>query len=70
VEDPFYPIERNGPLLLAQLADGVSAPAPNFQRQDPHGPVFAPEGEAHLLRWLGFERRGENDDRTLVAAWR
>jgi hypothetical protein len=70
VEDPFYPVERTGPLLLSQLADGVTSSAPHFQRQELHGPVFGPDGERELLRWLAFERRGENDDRTLVAAWR
>ncbi len=70
VEDPFYPIERHGPLLLRQLREGVEAPAPDFQRQAVQGPVFGPEGAERLLTWLGFERRGENDDRTLVAAWR
>lgn len=70
VEDPFYPIERHGALLYAQLADGVSEPAQHFQRQEVQGPVFAADGDRQLARWLGFERRGENDDRTLVAAWR
>lgn len=70
VEDPFYPIERHGELLFSQLADGVAAPAQHFQRQELHGPVFGPDGDRQLIRWLGFERRGENDDRTLVAAWR
>jgi hypothetical protein len=70
VEDPFYPIERHGSLLCTQFADGVSAPAQHFQRQETQGPVFAPDGDQQLVRWLGFERRGENDDRTLLAAWR
>ena len=70
VEDPFYPIERHGSLLFSQLAEGVAAPAQHFQRQELHGPVFGPDGDRQLIRWLGFERRGENDDRTLVAAWR
>lgn len=70
VEDPFYPIERHGALLYSQLVGGVSEPAQHFQRQESQGPVFAPDGDQQLARWLGFERRGENDDRTLVAAWR
>lgn len=70
VEDPFYPIERHGPLLLRQLREGVQAAAPDFQRQAVQGAILGPDGGDRLLTWLGFERRGENDDRTLVAAWR
>jgi hypothetical protein len=70
VEDPFYPIERQGPTLFSQLMHGVTAPAEHFQRQELQGPVFGEDGASQLVRWLGFERRGENDDRTLVAAWR
>jgi hypothetical protein len=73
VEDPFYPIARTGPALFAQLRDGTGAPLPDFQRQPPLGPVLGaarPGGAAaaaRLAEWLGFEKRGENDDRTVVA---
>ena len=71
IEDPFYPIARRGPVLLAQLMDGVSAPAEHFQKQAVHGPVFGdPAMLERLAQWLTFERRGENDDRTIVAAVR
>ncbi len=71
IEDPFYPIARRGPVLMAQLMDGVREPAEHFQKQAVHGPVFGNAAmHAHLAQWLAFERRGENDDRTIVAAVR
>jgi serine/threonine protein phosphatase PrpC len=71
IEDPFYPLARKGALLLAQLEGGVEAPAEHFQRQAAHGPVLGhPEATARLAQWLAFERRGENDDRTIVVAHR
>jgi hypothetical protein len=71
VEDPFYPLARTGPALFAQLRDGVAAPLDGFQRQPVHGAVVgaavAPgESAERLAAWLGFEKRGENDDRTAV----
>jgi hypothetical protein len=75
VEDPFYPLARTGPALFAQLRDGVDAALDGFQRQLSHGPVLGadvagPDAAARLLDWLAFEKRGENDDRTLVALTR
>jgi hypothetical protein len=73
VEDPFYPIARTGEALFAQLRDGSAGRLPDFQRQATLGPIVgasAPAGGAaaeRLAEWLGFEKRGENDDRTLVA---
>ena len=67
IEDPFYPIERTGGLVARQLLGGVTEPAHNFQRQDPQpAPLLAADPSAALLAWLAFERRGENDDRTLA----
>ena len=69
------PRREAAPYALAQLAGGVAdgpdALLPGFQRQRPHGPVLgdgvpAPEAAARLAEWLGFEKRGENDDRTAV----
>lgn len=75
VEDPFYPLARTGPALFTQLRDGVGAALDGFQRQPTHGPVLGAgvpgaDAAAHLLDWLAFEKRGENDDRTLVALTR
>lgn len=71
IEDPFYPLGRTGPALFAQLYDGVTAPLDGFHRQPAHGPVLGPgvppaDAAERLAAWLGFEKRGENDDRTAV----
>jgi hypothetical protein len=71
VEDPFYPVEKKGAILFSQLIDGVREPAEHFQRQDPQPSILRDANPADaLLRWLAFERRGENDDRTAVAIYR
>jgi hypothetical protein len=71
VEDPFYPIERTGRLLVEQLLHGVHEPFPGFQRQTMQQQLLRAEnpGEA-LVEWLRYEKRGENDDRTFVIAHR
>lgn len=71
IEDPFYPIERHGAEIIRQLCAGVRAPAPGFAAQRAHGPVVDhPDALLRLGEWLAFERRGENDDRTLAGAFR
>jgi hypothetical protein len=71
VEDPWYPLPRTGPTLLAQLRDGVAAAAAGFTAQEVQPEVLgAADAAARLAHWLTFEKRGENDDRTLVVAWR
>jgi serine/threonine protein phosphatase PrpC len=71
VEDPFYPVEKKGALLFSQLIDGVREPAEHFQRQDSQPSILRDANPSDaLLRWLAFERRGENDDRTAVAVYR
>jgi hypothetical protein len=71
VEDPFYPIERTGRLLVSQLVHGVADPFPGFQRQTVQPAVLRSDnpGDA-LVEWLRYEKRGENDDRTFVIAHR
>lgn len=71
IEDPFYPVERRGTEIARQLYHGVTTPAEGFRAQPVHGPIV---GAAHALdlleQWIAFERRGENDDRTLAGAFR
>ena len=68
IEDPFYPIAKRGADIVRQLRDGNGATLEGFVRQPAHGPVFgSAEGAANLAAWLAFEKRGENDDRTIVA---
>ncbi|MBU6365061.1 MAG: protein phosphatase 2C domain-containing protein [Gemmatimonadetes bacterium] len=73
VEDPWYPLARTAPGLLASLA-GASPPAGTVPTgltlpaavADNGGVLTAADPAAALVAWLGFERRGENDDRTLA----
>lgn len=71
IEDVFYPPHKRVPLLLRQLDTGVDEPAEGFRFQPRHGPVFGSEQPQTLLAtWLGYEMRGENDDRTLLVMHR
>lgn len=71
IEDPFFPIERNAAVIFAQLRDGVKDPLPGFGKQLPTGPVIgAPDASAQLESWLAFEKKGENDDRTILVLHR
>lgn len=71
VEDAWYPMTRNAPALFTQLVHGVTdvnAEAAGVM-QPMRGHVL---GHTHpaaaLANWLAFEKRGENDDRTLLVA--
>lgn len=72
VEDPWYPLTRHAPALFAQINDGVddgNAVAAGVT-QSLRGPVLHAADPVHaLMDWLAFEKRGENDDRTLFVAW-
>ncbi|HYW32100.1 MAG TPA: PP2C family serine/threonine-protein phosphatase [Gemmatimonas sp.] len=73
VEDPWYPMSRTAPALFTQLANGVTDDnaAASGVTQPMRGPVLgAPDPLAGLGKWLRFEKRGENDDRTLCVAHR
>jgi len=71
IEDPFYPVERRGTEIARQLYHGVATPAEGFRAQAVHGPIVgSAEAQQRLRQWIDFERRGENDDRTLVGAFR
>ena len=67
VEDPWYPLARHAPSLLAALAGEEAAVPEGLLLTDTPAGVLASDtpGEA-LLHWLAFEKRGENDDRTLA----
>ena len=70
IEDPFYPLARGGVALLRQLRDGVDDPLPGFRQEARDAVLDAPDPSGALLAWMGFEKRGENDDRSLAIAWR
>ncbi len=72
VEDPWYPFARNAAPLLVQLRHGVHDTNASTAgvTQSMRGPVLAAADPVHaLIEWLAFEKRGENDDRTLFVAW-
>ncbi len=72
VEDPWYPFARNAAPLLAQLRQGVhdANAATAGVTHAMRGPVLDAADPVHsLMEWLAFEKRGENDDRTLFVAW-
>ncbi len=68
IQECACPIAEVGADIVRQLRDGTDATLEGFVRQPTHGPVFgSAEGAANLAAWLQFEKRGENDDRTIVA---
>ena len=67
IEDPFFPIEKNASVIFRQLAEGVTTPLEDFSRQEVHGAIIGGDfAQETLGRWLAFDKRGENDDRTIL----
>ena len=72
VEDPWYPFARHAPSLMSQLLAGVNDGNASAAGVTPsvRTPVLDAADPVHaLMQWLAFEKRGENDDRTLCVAW-
>lgn len=69
VDDALYPFPRFAPAILGQLVHGADTPLTGLSAQSvtPSLLTASSPGET-LLAWLGFEKRGENDDRTLAVA--
>jgi len=69
IEDPFFPVEKNIGEIFRQLEQGYAGEfngvsyAPHAQ---PASVLEAADPSAELLKWLHFEKRGENDDRTVL----
>lgn len=67
VEDPFYPLQKKSIDLFGQLYGGVKEKLPDFTAQPTQPSLLNQEGAGWALaEWLGFEKRGENDDRSLL----
>ncbi len=67
VEDPFYPLQKKSIELFGQLYGGVKEKLPDFTAQPVRPSILNQEGAGWALaEWLGFEKRGENDDRSLL----
>ena len=76
VEDPWYPFTRwAGPLVLSlahgipAAVDGEAALPPSLAPSHPASVLRAADPVQALADWLAFEKRGENDDRTLCLAF-
>lgn len=73
VEDPWYPLPRHAATLYQQLQHGVSCEHPTAAGVSPARTMKVlntPDPVRALIEWLSFEKRGENDDRTLCVARR
>jgi transposase-like protein/serine/threonine protein phosphatase PrpC len=73
VEDPFFPIHRTVDEIHNQITQGFHSPIKDVtypQGAEPSSVIHAASPGEELLKWLSFEKRGENDDRTIVFAYR
>ena len=71
IEDPFYPLEKQASAIFRQFYTGVTAPLPDFKAQLPQpAPLLQESAAWGLAQWLEFEKRGENDDRTVAVLHR
>jgi hypothetical protein len=60
-------MEKKAVDLFRQLHNGVKEKLADFTSQPAQGPALANESAGWGLgQWLGFEKRGENDDRSLL----
>jgi serine/threonine protein phosphatase PrpC len=69
VDDCFYPLPTMGALLVDQLRRGVDAPLDGFAQRACDPVLSAHDPADALAEWLTFEKRGENDDRTMAVLW-
>lgn len=73
IEDPFYPMEKNSAHIFRQFYNGVKPGELSdlgiTQVEQPHVYGHPTEG-ASLENWMTFEKKGESDDRTVLAMFR
>ncbi len=71
IEDPFYPLEKQASAIFRQFYTGVDQPLPDFKAQLLQlAPLLQESAAWGLAQWLEFEKRGENDDRTVAVLHR
>ena len=71
IEDPYYPLEKNAAAIFRQLCDGEANSLPGFEAAKLPGPVIGDvSARERLAQWLAFEKKGENDDRTILIVHR
>jgi serine/threonine protein phosphatase PrpC len=69
IEDPFFPVYKNIDALYKQLEFGFDAElcGVNYPTSARPSSVFnSTKPDEELIKWLNFEKRGENDDRTIM----
>lgn len=69
IEDPFFPVHKNIAAMYHQLEHGFDSELCGVNYPDsarPSSVLNAKEPAKELLKWLHFEKRGENDDRTIL----
>ncbi len=71
IEDPFYPLEKQAADIFRQYYTGVDQPLKDFKAQPTQpAPLLQESAAWGLAQWLEFEKRGENDDRTVAVLHR
>ncbi len=71
IDDAFFPIEKLAGSVFRQYYFGTQQKLPGFEDQKTHGPILGSATDtAALQAWLDFEKRGENDDRTVLVLHR
>lgn len=73
IEDPFFPVHRNMEAIFTQLLNGYEEPVQDVSYpvgQEPSSVFRSDKPGEELLKWLSFEKRGENDDRTITLIYR
>ncbi len=71
IEDPFYPLEKQAAGIFRQFYKGVDQPLPDFKAQLLQlAPLLQESAAWGLAQWMEFEKRGENDDRTVAVLHR
>jgi len=73
IEDPFFPVHRNVVSIFDQLFEGYQESIQDVKYpngQEPKSVIRSSDPGLELLKWLSFEKRGENDDRTITLIYR
>ena len=70
IEDPYFPIPRNLNSIFSELRLGVNEPLADFDYPEKPGPILGGQmPKENMRKWLAFEKRGENDDRTVLVVY-
>jgi serine/threonine protein phosphatase PrpC len=73
VEDPFFPVHRTVDEIYNQITHGFQSSIKDVtypEGSEPSSVIRAACPGEELLKWLSFEKRGENDDRTIIFVYR